>query len=257
MNPITDQNGLLRSSGRLLFAPTESEIKKFPIILDSKEKIARLYIENAHKICAHQATQPVKSFLQQCYYISGMRKVLLIKYRCFLFRRFNTQNIQPIMAPLPAFRFLTEEIKFPFANTGLDFFGPFYIENKQSKIEKHYGLVLPASLRDLSFWKQTCSDINADTFLNAYRQFTCRRCQPVFWYSDNGKTFVGASEELKGSVKALDKDKIYKALAAVKTTWKFNPLYGSHFGGVWERLIQSAKRTLLLILVFKLLLRHL
>ena len=67
-------------------------------------------------------------------------------------------------------------------------------------------------------------------------------------YSDNGKTFVGASEELKKSVKALDKDKIYKALAAVKTTWKFNPPYGPHFGGVWERLIQSAKRTLLIIL---------
>ena len=50
--------------------------------------------------------------------------------------------------------------------------------------------------------------------------------------SDNGKTFVGASEELKKSVKALDKDKIYKVEAAVKTTWKFNPPYGPHFGGV-------------------------
>ena len=95
---------------------------------------------------------------------------------------------------------------------------------------------------------ETCPDLNTDTFLNAYRRFTCRRCQPILLYSDNGKTFVGASEELKKSVKALDKDKIYEALAAVKTTWIFNPPYGPHFGGVGERLIQSAKRTLLIIL---------
>ena len=71
---------------------------------------------------------------------------------------------------------------------------------------------------------------------------------PFFLYSDNRKTLVGASEELKKSVKALDKDKIYEALALVKTTWKFNPPYSPQFGDVWERLIQSAKRTLLIIL---------
>ena len=151
------------------------------------------------------------------------------------------------MAPLPAFRFPTEETKFPFANTGLNFFGPFYIEDKQSKIEKHYGHIFTC-LATRAVHLETCPDLNTDTFLNAYRRFTCRRCQPILLYSDNGKTFVGASEELKKSVKALDKDKIYKALAAVKTTWKFNPPYGPHFGGVWERLIQSAKRTLLIIL---------
>ena len=37
-------------------------------------------------------------------------------------------------------------------------------------------------------------------------------------------------------------------MAATNTTRKFNPHYGSHFGGVWERLIQTAKRTLLIIL---------
>ena len=42
--------------------------------------------------------------------------------------------------------------------------------------------------------------------------------------------------------------KIYRALASTNTTWKFNPPYGPHFGCVWERLIQTAKRTLLIIL---------
>ena len=100
--------------------------------------IARLYLEYAHRICARQSTEPVKAFVQQRYYVIGLRKTLpSIKCRCFLCRRFDTQNMQPIMAPLPAFRFPTKEAKFPFANTGLDFFGLFYIEEKQSKIEKH------------------------------------------------------------------------------------------------------------------------
>ena len=67
LNPIIDNNGLLRSSGRLLFAPTELEIEKCPIILDAKENIARLYLEHAHRICAHQATELVKAFVQQRY----------------------------------------------------------------------------------------------------------------------------------------------------------------------------------------------
>ncbi|XP_075253357.1 uncharacterized protein LOC142345154 [Convolutriloba macropyga] len=95
---------------------------------------------------------------------------------------------------------------------------------------------------------ETCPDLNTDTFLNAFIRFCSRRCQPKLLYSDNGKTFVGASEELKKTVKALDNDRIYKALAVANTTWKFNPPYGPHFCGVWERLIQSAKRTLLRIL---------
>ena len=37
-------------------------------------------------------------------------------------------------------------------------------------------------------------------------------------------------------------------MAATNTTWKFNPPYGPHFGGIRERLIQTAKRTLLFIL---------
>ena len=37
-------------------------------------------------------------------------------------------------------------------------------------------------------------------------------------------------------------------MAAANTTWKFNPPYGPHFDGIWERLIQTAKRTLLIIL---------
>ena len=95
---------------------------------------------------------------------------------------------------------------------------------------------------------ETCSDLNTDTFLKAFRRFCSRCCQPQLLYSHNGKTFVGSSDELNKTDKALNNDRIYKALAVASTTWKSKPPYGPHFGGVWERFIQSAKRALLLIL---------
>ena len=126
-------------------------------------------------------------------------------------------------------------------------FGPFFIEDAKGQVEKHYGLIFTC-LVTRCVHLEACPDLNADTFLNAYRRFVSRRCQPTIMLSDNGKTFIGASEELKRSVKRLDNDKIYKAMAATNTTWKFNPIYGPHFGGIWESLIQTAKRTLLIIL---------
>ena len=54
LNPMLDNNGILRSCGRLQFAPDNLEVEKFRIILHAKDKIARLYVEHAHKICVHQ-----------------------------------------------------------------------------------------------------------------------------------------------------------------------------------------------------------
>ncbi|XP_075257544.1 uncharacterized protein LOC142349699 [Convolutriloba macropyga] len=127
------------------------------------------------------------------------------------------------------------------------FFGPFYIEDSKGIIEKHYGLIFTCTVTR-AVHLENCPDLNTDKLPNAFRSFCSRQCQPQLLYSYNGKTFVGASEELKKIVKALDKDRIYKALAVANTTWNFNPPYGPQFCGVWERLIRSAKRTLLLIL---------
>ena len=245
---MLDNNGILRSCGRLQFAPDNREVEKFPITLHAKDNIARLYIEHSHNICFHQGTEPVKTFVQQRYHIIALRKTLLsIEYRCFLCRRFAAQNIQPVMAPLPACRFPTDSTQHLFANSGVDFFGPFYIEDAKGQIEKHYGLIFTC-LITRCVHLEACPDLNTDTFLYAYRRFVSRRFQPTTMLSDNGKTFIGASEELKRSVKRLDNDKSYKAMAATNTTWKFNTPYGLHFGGIWERLIQTAKRTLLIIL---------
>ena len=152
------------------------------------------------------------------------------------------------MAPLPACRFPTDSTQYTFANSGVNFFEPFYIEDSKGQIEKHSDLIFTC-LVTRCVHLEACPDLNTDTFLSAYRRFLSRRCQPTTMLSDNGKTFVGTFEELKRCMKRLDNDKIYKAMATTTNrTWKFNPPYGPHFGGIWERLIQTAKRTLLIFL---------
>ena len=47
---------------------------------------------------------------------------------------------------------------------------------------------------------------------------------------------------------SIDNDYIKSQLQQQNITWKMNPPLAPHFGGIWERLIQSAKRTLLIIL---------
>ena len=228
------------------FATDNSEVEKFPIILQSKDKITRLYIEHAHNICVHQGTVPVNIFVQQRHHIIGFRKTLLsIEFRYFLCRRFAAQIIQPVNIPLPICRFPTYSTQYLFAISGVDFFGPFYIEDAKGQIEKQYGLIFTGLVTRCVHLK-ACPDLNTDTFLNAYRRFVSRSCQPTTMLRDTGKTFIGASEELKRYVNRLNNDKIYKATAATNTTWKFNPPYGTHFGGIWERLTQTAKHTLLI-----------
>ena len=151
------------------------------------------------------------------------------------------------MAPLPVSFIPSAGTQFPFSNSFVKFFRPLFMEDTKINLEKHYGSIFTGLITrvvDL----ESCPDLNNGTFLYAFGLSTCRRCQPELLCSYNGKAFIGATEELKKSGKNLDNDKNYKAIAATNLTWKLNPPYCPHFGGIWEHLIQTAKRTLLIFL---------
>ena len=244
LNPFSDQKTVLRARRRLEIASCMKEDARFPTILDAKNAITKLYIEHAHHISIHQGSEFVKSFIQQRYYINGVQLALCSeRFKCFICRRFDAQNLQPKMAPLPSSRFPQENTHYPFISTGVDFFAPFFIQNRK-KTKKHYAIIFNC-LTTRAAHLESCPDLKAD---NALARFTARRGSPKTIYSDNGKTFVGAGNELKKCLKEQDKNKIETKLAVNEIEWKFNPPYGTHFGGAWERLIQIAKRTILIIL---------
>ena len=62
------------------------------------------------------------------------------KSQMFACRPFRAENIQPFMAPVPSFRYPSPDAPSPFAQTGIDLFGPFL-----SSMEKSWKSTTPSS----------------------------------------------------------------------------------------------------------------
>ena len=130
----------------------------------------------------------------------------------------------------------------PFSNTGVDYFGPMLVRHGR-KTEKRYG-VLFTSLTTRAVHLEIAHSLDTNSCLMAIRRMMARRGQPANIWSDNGNNFVGTEKELREAVKLLDGERIGDQLSADGVQWHFNPPSSPHFGGVWERLVQSAKGAL-------------
>lgn len=130
----------------------------------------------------------------------------------------------------------------PFTNVGLDYFGPIPVKKGRSMV-KRYGVIFTC-LVGRAVHLEIASSLDTDSCINALRRFICHRGPMAEIRSDNGTNFVSANQELKAVLKDLDHNKIHKTLLQDHIKWIFNPPFGAHHGGTWERLIRSIKNTL-------------
>ena len=86
-----------------------------------------------------------------------------------------------------------------------------------------------------------CSDVSTAATINALHRFFARRGTHVLLVSDNATLFVAAD---KDSQLIFKSSPLQDFLANKEIKWKFIPPHPPHFGGIWERLIQSCKDAL-------------
>ncbi|GFX36213.1 integrase catalytic domain-containing protein [Trichonephila clavipes] len=87
------------------------------------------------------------------------------------------------------------------------------------------------------------SDSTSQAFIVALKRFMARRGKCAKLFSDNGKNFVGASNEIKKLLEIVRNtdEKLANYLAAEGTEWKFIPARSPNFGGLWEAAIKSCR----------------
>ncbi|GFY25818.1 integrase catalytic domain-containing protein [Trichonephila clavipes] len=87
------------------------------------------------------------------------------------------------------------------------------------------------------------SDLTSQASIAALKRFMARRGKCAKLFSDNGKNFVGASNEIKKLLEIVRKpdEKLANYLAAEGIEWKFIPVRSPNFGGLWKAAIKSCK----------------
>lgn len=161
--------------------------------------------------------------------------------RCF---RHNADTVEYKMGDLPPAR-VREAI--PFANTGIDFCGSFYIKEKKyrnrTKIKTYVCVFVCMVIKAIHL--ELVSDLSSDGFIAALRRFVSRRGLPKHVYSDNGTNFVGANNQLKEMYALFNSEQHREAVdrfsSEHRISWHFIPPVVPHFGGLWESSVKLFK----------------
>ena len=248
LKPKLDQDGLVRSDGRLKYAEFLPYDVRFPIILPRKNWITKLIVKHYHEQGHHAigTNQTMTALSSKYWLISAREEIRDWERECMECRRRKAKQSTQIMAPLPDIR-LTMPLR-AFAHTSVDFGGPFItIQGRGKRREKRY-LCLFTCLASRAIHLEMAFGLDTNSFMNAFYRMVSRRGLPLKVLSDNGTNFVGANRELTELLSQLDTDKIAQSTANKGITWVFNPPSAPHFGGVHETMIKAAKRAIFAII---------
>ena len=243
LTPFLDERSILRVGGRIGGAAVPYDVKH-PIIIPQDHHLSHLVILDCHRKLNHEGTGHVRNELRLTYWIPHVRStVRRVLHDCPLCKRRQVKPQPPLMASLPKERL---HVAPPFTRVGVDYFGPIMVKCFR-KQEKRYGCLFTCMVTR-AVHLEVAKSLETDSFINALRRFMARRGPPSDVYSDNGTNFVGADRELKESLQEWNQSQIADFLSQKEIQWHFNPPSSPHFGGVWERLVQSCKKALKIVL---------
>lgn len=243
LDPFLDESGLIRVGGRLGRSLLDHSVKH-PVILPKQSSIVKALIRRFHHKVKHAGRGITMNAIRDSgVWITNMNSLCKdVIRKCVGCKRLRGSFGKQVMSDLPVDRTLTAS---PFTYVGVDLFGPFVVKERRSEL-KRYGVMFTClSCRGVHL--ECVNSLTTDSFILALRRFIARRGNVRVIRSDNGTNFVGAKRELQSEFKKMDHTKISDFLKGKGTDWVEwinNPPYASHFGGVWERQIRTAREIL-------------
>nr|XP_047141395.1 uncharacterized protein LOC124816304 [Hydra vulgaris] len=231
---FVDEDKVVRCKGRLQNSILPYNAKH-PILLPSESYLSELLICQAHKRTLHAGVKETLCQIRSKYWILRGRKLVrsLINKCSFCKRLFGKAFTSKVSPPLPHYRVTAS---FPFQHTGVDYLGPLHVkpifdDNSTEMYSVHVVLFTCATTRAVHL--DLVPDLSAKSFVLCLKRFIGRRGIPNLIISDNATCFK--NEEVKLS----------EELLLLGIDWKYIIEAAPWWGGFWERLVQSVKKSLL------------
>ncbi|EGT53729.1 hypothetical protein CAEBREN_31877 [Caenorhabditis brenneri] len=229
---VENAKGLLVCKGRLENSDLEDSAKN-PILIMPNTRISKQIIDDCHKPFHSSVDQTIDT-VRRKFWIPRLRRATQRYVKtCVQCQKFSKQPVKyPNMGPLPEHRVKRSR---PFANTGLDNFGPIPYVKEDGTEGTAMGTIFTCSCTRL-LHIELAKDASALEFLNALRRFVAIRGLPELIVSDNGTNFVLSQKIIEEAFKIYDPT---KQLHDIK--WKFNTPLSPWKGGFYERMVKSVK----------------
>ncbi|XP_065075705.1 uncharacterized protein LOC135699384 [Ochlerotatus camptorhynchus] len=241
LSPVIDEHGVLRMRGRIDACEYVDESTKNPILLPRRNYVSDLVLGDYHARYRHQNHHTALNQIRLKYNIPRLRTEFeRVRRNCQRCKIRQASPRPPAMGNLPAARLAP--FQRPFSYTGVDYFGPMPVIVGR-RTEKRWGVLLTC-MTSRGVHIEIAHSLTTDSCILALRNFIARRGPPLEMISDRGTNFIGASRELREALKLVDEKKLMVEFVGLNTKWTFNPPTAPHFGGCWERLIQSVKKTM-------------
>lgn len=246
LSPQLNEHGILVVHGRLARANL-SKRQRFPMILPAKSNLSALIIREAHQRVLHGTIQLTIACIRQEFWILNLRNAVKTHIhncrRCF---RQNPRPLSQLMAPLPEFKTTPS---FAFDHCGLDFAGPIQIkssEQRNARMTKAYICVF-VCMYSKAAHLELVTDLSTAKFMLALRRMMGRRGISSDIYCDQGRNFIGASNELPLlflQAQSTESTEIAKMLAKDGIKFHFIPPSAPNWGGQWESFVKLTKHHL-------------
>ena len=219
LDVFIDGSGLIRVGGRIRHSSLSDDIKH-PVVLPSGHEVSSQIIQYFHQRSHHQEESLV------------LRSVVSVFGSCLcriLWRKWfvHVWRVLDYVANLWRRKWLIFRRKdcvpsFPFWFCCCDLFGPFWWSQVGGRLNDMGFCCLASKAVHI----EVVHSLSTDSFINAFRRFVALRGSIREIRCDQGTNFVGARNEL----------------LKMGCDMVFNPPASSHRGGIWERLIGSARR---------------
>ncbi|XP_055714376.1 uncharacterized protein LOC129808615 [Phlebotomus papatasi] len=241
LNPFIDDRGIIRVGGRLKNADTSFDAKH-PMLLP-KSRLALLLARHEHQRNLHAPPTLLLAIMRLRFWPLGgrnlVRKVVHDCVSCFKAKPVPTHQL---MGDLPRHRVTLQK---PFYAVRIDLCGPIYVKpdipRPRGALRKIY-IVVFVCLATKATHLEIVHDQSTEEFLQSFRRFCARRSRPQHVYSDCGKNFEEANNELARLLQLeRNQEKICMDTRDEGILWHFNPPGSPHQGGLWEACVKSLK----------------
>ena len=237
LNLYLDENNIIRSKSRVDKCMLINYDAKNPVLVHPSSYLAKLVIQHAHESCNHLGTDSTLNYVRSVGFWIPRARTAIQKYitKCVSCQKYNKRPLQmPKATTLPKDRVNSV---IPFAVTGVDYTGHFYVKNEEGSQSKYYILIFTC-LTTRAVHMEVINSMATESFVLAMIRFCNRFSIPRIIYSDNGKSFISGGNILS---EIFLSDLFKSKFEPYKIEFRLNPIYSPWVGGTWERLIKTVK----------------